>query len=150
MYALSFFCVVFSSAAPASFSMNQRRGTLMFVLFHPSGCLLFFVVLCGVSFAYSVFGLLSSVPPVSCACFPAPVVLVVISCLSDCRLALFRFSLSSGKVRLLFQLSCLSLVVVLCSPVSFFSLWVRLFSFVLPPLALFCVSPLCCLSIRLS
>ena len=41
--------------------------------------------------------------------------------------SLFHFSLSSGRVRLLLRLSCLSLVIVPCSPVSFFSLWVRLF-----------------------
>ena len=40
------------------------------------------------------------------------------------------------------RLSCLGIVVVLYFPVSFFLLWVRLFSFVLPPLPLFCVSPL--------
>ena len=37
---------------------------------------------------------------------------------------LCRLSLSSGKVRFLLRLSSLSLVVVLCAPGSFFTLWV--------------------------
>ena len=52
--------VVFSSAAPASFSMRQRGegggGTQMFVLFHLPECMaLSFIVLSGVYIAYSVF-----------------------------------------------------------------------------------------------
>ena len=37
---------------------------------------------------------------------------------------LYRFSLSSERVRFLLRLSCLSLVVVFCAPGSFFALWV--------------------------
>ena len=80
----------------------------------PSGVFaLFFVVRSGVSFAYSVFVLLSSVPPVSCACFPAPVVLfVVITYLSG-------------------QCICLSIApTFLHRPsLSYFRYWLRLFSF---------------------
>ena len=39
-------------------------------------------------------------------------------------LSLSRFSVSSVRVRFFLRLSCLSLVVVLCSPGSFFTLWV--------------------------
>ena len=109
---------------------------------------LFFIVLSGVYFAYSVFRLPSSVPRVSCACLPAPVVLVVvISCHSACRLALsFGFPClprGLGKLRFLLRLSCLSLVVVLCSPDSFFTLWVCFFFFSLASVASFlCLSSL--------
>ena len=80
----------------------------------------------------------------SCCCSSLPLRL------SAC--SLFRVSLSSRRVRFFFlRLSCLSLVFVLCSPDSFFTLWVSYFSFHLwPTLSLLCVSPLCCLSLRLS
>ena len=55
--------------------------------------------------------------------------------LSSC--SLFRFSISSGRVRFLLRLSCLSLVVVLFSPDSFFTLWVRFFFFSLVSVASF-------------
>ena len=53
----------------------------------------------------------------------------VVRCRSAFRLALFRFSLSSGRVRHFLRLSCLNLVIVMRSPYSFFTLWVLLFFF---------------------
>ena len=67
----------------------------------------------------------------SCCCHSLPLRL------SSCTL--FRFSLYSRKVTFLLRLSCLSLVFVWCSPASFFP-----FGFVS------CISPLCCLFLRLS
>ena len=62
--------VVFSSPAPASFFYEPEEGDSGVCPLPPSGVFaLFFVVLNGVSFAYSVFGFLSSVPPVYCTCF---------------------------------------------------------------------------------
>ena len=56
-------------------------------LSHPPGCLLSLFIL------FSVFALLSSIAPVCCACFRAPVFLfIVVRCLSDCRLALLSLS----------------------------------------------------------
>ena len=98
--------VVFSSAAPASFSMSWRGGggTQMFVHFHLLGSMLSVVLIRGVYFAYSAFRLPSSVPPVSCACFPALVVLVVVfGCHSACRLALSLSSPSRSVVSTLYS-----------------------------------------------
>ena len=112
-----------------SFSVNRKVGTPMFVSSTLRGvCSLFFVVL-SVFLCCSVFALLSSITPVSCACFPSPVFLFY------CRSLPLR--LSSGSlsslflvfrgVCLLLRLPCLYLVVVRCSHVSFFSLGVCLF-----------------------
>ena len=82
--------VVFSSAALASFSMYHGRGGLGCLCSLSTGVYAFsLVVFSGVYVAYSVFWLLSSVPPVSCTCFAAPDGLVgVVSYLSACCLAL--------------------------------------------------------------
>ena len=85
--------VVISSAAPASFSVSRRCGggdSAVCVLFPPSRVYtLSWVVLSGVYVAYSVFRLLSSVPPVSCTCFAAlDGFVAVVRCCSACRLAL--------------------------------------------------------------
>ena len=64
---------------------------------------------------------------------------------------LYRFSLSFGRVRFFLRLSCLSLVVVLCSPDSFSPFGFNLLFFVhWTTLPLLCVSPLCCRYLRLS
>ena len=53
----------------------------------------FFLVLLSVFVCRSVFHLLSSIAPVSCVCFPAPVFLfIAVCCLSGCSLALLSLS----------------------------------------------------------
>ena len=109
------------------------RGVLRCLSLPPSGvfALSFFSICFRWFLCRSVFDFLSSIAPVSCAYFPAPVF----------------FLLSFVASPIVFWLSCLYLVVVWFTPVSFFSLGVCLF-LCLPTLSPPCVSPLCCLYFR--
>ena len=99
-----------------SFSVNRKGGTPMFVSFTLRGVCSFFFVLLSVFLCCSVFDLLSSIAPVFCACFPAPVFLfIVVRCLSNCRLALSSLFLvfPGGLLIVLTLLSLYSLCPVL-------------------------------------
>ena len=88
-------------------------------------------VLSRVCVAYSVFWLLSSVPPASCTCFAAPEGAFWCPLLLLCLSSPFSiaFPCHLGGLGLFLRLCCLSLVVVFCTPGFFFPLWVSLLFF---------------------
>ena len=115
--------VVFCSTAPASFS-NARVGDSDVCVLFPEFMLSLWLYLAGFMF-FLLFLLAFAIPPVSCPCFAALVGLVSVRssrstfCLAIC--IIFPYCL--GRLGFFF-VSYLSLVVVLCSPSSFFAFWV--------------------------